>query len=86
MPKTSDEPSISFNRFQLLSEDEEAIPFKEKIPPIIVDSAHTSSTVIGLFGDKYTYKRTTTGMKISVRRYNDALKEHYMVYQHWMKN
>ena len=53
VPKTSDGPSSSSNRFQLLSdEEEEAVVFKEKIPPIIVDRQHSFSTVINLIGEK----------------------------------
>ena len=59
VPKTSDGSSSSSNRFQLLSDEEEAVVFKEKMPPIIVDQAHNFSTVMGLIGEKYTYNRMT---------------------------
>ncbi|XP_065356098.1 uncharacterized protein LOC135950485 [Calliphora vicina] len=92
VPKTFDGPSTSTNRFHILyEEEEEAVAIKEKIPPIIVDSAHSFSTVVGIIGDKYSYKRMSIGTKIlsnSLSLYNDALntlKERKFQFTHELK-
>ena len=96
MPKNSVDPSASTNRFQLLSDEEEeevVIAVKEKFPPIIVDSTHSFSSVIGLIGDKYKYRRMNIGTKIvsnSLTLYNDAINvlkdKELMFYTHDVKD
>lgn len=75
--KVADGPTSS-NRFQLLSEDEgDEVTKKEKIPPIIVDSSYSFSAILAMIGDKYLYKRMSTGTKIissSLVLYEEALK------------
>lgn len=58
-------------------EEEEEYTIKEKIPPIIVDTGRSFSSVMKLIGSKYTFKRMSVGTKIlsySLLLYDEALK------------
>lgn len=92
MSKTNDGATTS-NRFHLLSDDEEDLPIKEKIPPIIVDPNFSFGKVLGMFGDKYMYKRMSIGTKImpsTMALYNEAFealkKKQVNFYTHEVKN
>lgn len=95
VPRSADGPfSTSYNKFHLLSdEEEEDISPKEKVPPIIVDNTHSFTTVFGLIGENYMFKRMSIGTKIlstSVKLYEDAIKvlkeRHFSFYTHQIRN
>lgn len=92
--------SHASNRFQPLSDmddsssdEEEIVQAKEKIPPVIVDSAHEFTSVLNQIGKNYKYKRMSIGTKViseSTSLYEDLLKKlkllNYKFYTHEKKD
>lgn len=98
LSKMSDRPSTSSNRFDILSDDscgeeEDSYSIREKVPPIIVDTTHSFTSVLKLIGNRYTFKRMSVGTKImaeSLSLYEEALKtlksNQYKFYTHEIKD